>query len=71
MWYTKQLLVCPYFCSGLVGMLISSNPPSSLRWLNPFSNISFLLVAGLHVEPLLLSETFVVAVDILSVVIVN
>jgi hypothetical protein len=66
MWYTKQLLVCPYFCSGLARTLSYSNPPSSLRWLYPFTNIGFLLVAGLP-----MFETYVVAMDILSVVVVN
>jgi hypothetical protein len=27
MWYTKQLLFCPYSCSGLIEMLYSSGPP--------------------------------------------
>jgi hypothetical protein len=71
MWYTKRLLVCPYFCSGLAGMLSSSDPPSTLRWLDLSSDIGFLPVAGLPTEPLPMSETSVVAVDISSVVIVN
>jgi hypothetical protein len=52
-------------------MLSSSNPPSSLRWMDPFADISFLPVVGIHVEPLPMSETYVVAMDILSVVVVN
>jgi hypothetical protein len=70
MWYTKRLLICTYFCSGLDGMLNSSNPPSTLQWLDPSFDIGFLPVARLPIEPLHASETFVVAVDILSVVIV-
>jgi hypothetical protein len=31
MWYTKQLLVCPYSYSGLAGTLSSSNIPSTLQ----------------------------------------
>jgi hypothetical protein len=64
MWYTKRLLVCPYFYSSLAGMLISSNPPSILRWSDPSFDIGFLPVVGLPVEPLPMSKTFVVIVDI-------
>jgi hypothetical protein len=71
MWYTKRLLVCPYFCSGLVGTLSYLNPPSSLRWLDLYSNIGFLPVAGMPAEPLPMSETSIVVVDISSVVIMN
>jgi hypothetical protein len=71
MWYTKRILVCPYFCSGLARTLSSSNPSSSLRWLDLSSDIGFLLVAGLPSEPLPASGTFVIVVDILSVVILN
>ena len=71
MWYTKQLLICSYCCSSLARKLSSSNPPLSLRWLDPSSDIGFLQVAGLPVEPLPVSETYVVAVDISSVVVVN
>jgi len=71
MWYTKWLPICPYFCSGLVGTLISSNPPSALRWMDLSSNTSFLLVVGLPREPLPVFETSIIVVDILSVVIVN
>jgi hypothetical protein len=52
-------------------MLSSSNPPSILRWLDPSSDIGFLPFAGLPTEPLPVSETSVVVVDISSVVIVN
>jgi hypothetical protein len=65
--YTKWILVCPYFCSGLARMLISSNLPSTLRWLDLSTDIGFLPVARLPVEPLLVSETSVVVMDILSV----
>jgi hypothetical protein len=71
MWYTKRLLVCPYFCSGLAGTLSSSNPPFTLRWVDPSVDIGFLRVAGLPAKPLPVSETFVVAMDMLSVVAVN
>jgi hypothetical protein len=42
-----------------------------LNSLDLFADIGFLPVAGLLVEPLHASETFVVAVDILSVEVVN
>ena len=71
MWYTKQLLICPYFCSSLAGMLGSSYTPSALRWLDSSSDIGFLLVEGIPTEPLPMYETSVVTLDILSVVIVN
>jgi hypothetical protein len=71
MWYTKRLLICPYFCSGLAETLSSSYLPSAPRWMDLSSDIGFLPVAGLPAEPLPASETYVVAVDILSVVIVN
>ena len=71
MWYTKQLLICPYFFSGLAGMLSSSNPPSTLRWLDSSSGIGFHPFPGLPIEPLPVSETSVVVVDISSVVILN
>jgi hypothetical protein len=79
-----SFLWCPYFlhvvhqmnshlsfCFGLAGTLISSNAPSTLRWMDMSSDIGFLIVARLPAEPLPMSKTFVVAVDILSVVIVN
>jgi hypothetical protein len=71
MWYTKRLPFCPCSCSGLVGMLISSDPPSAPRWLDMSSNIGSLPIVGLPIKPLPASETFVVRVDISSVVIVN
>jgi len=71
MWYTKQILLSPYFCFSLAGTLSYLNPPSALRWLDPSFDIGFLLVARLPEEPLPVFETFVGAVDILSVVIVN
>jgi hypothetical protein len=71
MWYTKQILFCLYFYSGSAGTLISSNPPSNPRWLDLSSDIDFLLVVGFPVEPILASETFVVSIDISSVVIVS
>jgi hypothetical protein len=52
-------------------MLSSSNPPSSLQWLDPSTNIGFLQVAGLPAEPLPMLENYVVAMVILSVVAVN
>jgi hypothetical protein len=39
--------------------------------MDPSSDIGFLLVAGLPTEPLPASETFVLAMDISSVVIMN
>jgi hypothetical protein len=39
--------------------------------LDPYSDIGFLPIAGLPAEPLPMSETSFVAVDILSVVIIN
>jgi hypothetical protein len=52
MWYTKQILFCPYLCSGLAKMLIYSYPPSNPLWMDLSSDIGSLLVVGLHVEPL-------------------
>jgi hypothetical protein len=66
-WYTKQLLFFPYFCYGLAGTLGSSDSPSSPQWLDLSSDISFLPVAGLPTEPLPVSKTSVVTVDISSV----
>jgi hypothetical protein len=71
MWYTKRLLIYPYFYSDLVGILSSSNPPSALRWMDLSLDIGFLPVAKLPTEPLLVSETSVVTVDTSSVVVVN
>jgi hypothetical protein len=71
MWYTKQLLFCPYLCSGLAGTLSSSDPPSTPLWMDLSSDIGSLPVVGIPVEPLPVSETFVVTTDISSVVAVN
>jgi hypothetical protein len=71
MWYTKQLLVCPYFYFGLARMLSSSNPPLALQWLDLFADIGFLPIAGMPVEPLTIFKTFVVVMGISSVVAVN
>jgi hypothetical protein len=71
MWYTKQVLVCPYFCFALTGMLSSSYPPSTLRWLDISFDIGFPPVASLPTEPLHVSETYVFVVDISSAVIVS
>jgi hypothetical protein len=71
MGYTKWILFCLYLCSGLDGMLSSSDPLSSLLWLDLSSNIGSLPFVGLPIEPLPVSETFVVTKDISSVVSVN
>jgi hypothetical protein len=71
MWYTKWLIFCPYLCFGLAGMLSSSDPPSTLLWSDMSSDIGSLSVVGLLLEPLLVSETFVVIKGISSVVAVN
>jgi hypothetical protein len=71
MWYTKQLLFCPYLCFGLAGMSSSSDPPSAPLWLYLSSVIGSLPIVGLPVEPLPVSETFDVATDILSAATMN
>jgi hypothetical protein len=71
MWYTKRLIFCPYLCSGLARMLISSDPPSTPLWLDLSSDIGSLPVVGIPVKPLPLSETYVAAKGISSVVAVN
>jgi hypothetical protein len=71
MWYTKRLLFCPCSCFGLAGKLNSSNPPSTPRWMDMSSDIGSPPIIGLPTEPLPASETFVVVVDISSVVTVN
>jgi hypothetical protein len=71
MWYTKQLLFCPYLCSGLDGMLSSSDPPSNPLWLDLSSDIGSLLVVGMPVEPLPVFETSIVTKGISSVVALN
>jgi hypothetical protein len=64
MWYTKWLLVCPWFCSSSAGTLSSSSLPSVLQWLDPSVYIGFLPVVGLPVglpaEHLPVFENFVV-----------
>jgi hypothetical protein len=52
-------------------MLSSSDPPSAPQWLDLSFDIGFLLIVGLPANPLPTSKTFVVAVDISSVVIVS
>jgi hypothetical protein len=52
-------------------MLSSSDPPSTPRWLDLSYDIGSLPIAGLPGDPLLASETSVVAVDISSVVTMN
>jgi hypothetical protein len=52
-------------------MLSSSDPPLAPQWMDLSSDIGSLPVVGLPAEPLPVSKTFVVAVDISSVVIVN
>jgi hypothetical protein len=71
MWYTKRLLFFPCYSSGLAGILSFLDPPSSPRWLDVSSDIGSLPVAGFPGEPLLASETFVVALDTSSVVTSN
>jgi hypothetical protein len=71
MWYTKRLLFCPYLCYGLAGTLSSSDPPPAPLWLDLSSDIGFLPVVGMLVEPFPVSETYVVATDTSSVVAVN
>jgi hypothetical protein len=71
MWYTKQLLSCPYLCSGLAGMLSSSDPPSTPLWMDLSSDIGSLRVVGMPAEPLPESETSIVAWGISSVGVVN
>jgi hypothetical protein len=61
MWYTKQLIFCPYSCSGSVEMLNSLDPPSTPLLLDLSSDIGSLLVVTLLVEPLPKFETFVVS----------
>jgi hypothetical protein len=68
MWYTKQLLFCPYSYSGSVEMLNSSDPPSTPLLLDLSSDIGSLLVVRLPTEPLPEFETSVVSKGISSVV---
>jgi hypothetical protein len=71
MWYTKQLLFYPYPFSSLDGMLIYSDPPSTPLWIDFSFDIGSLLVVGLPIEPLPVSETYFFSIDILSVVAMN
>jgi hypothetical protein len=71
MWYTKWLIFCSYPCSGLAKMLSSSYPPSTPLWLDLSSDIGSLPVVGLPAEPLLGSETSILARGISSVEVVN
>jgi hypothetical protein len=71
MWYTKRLLFRHCSCFGLAGMLSSSDPTLAPQWLDLSSDICFLPVVGLPVEPLPVFETSVVTMDISSVVTVN
>jgi hypothetical protein len=71
MWYTKQILFCPYPCFCLVEMLSSSYPPSNPLWMDLSYDIVSLLVIGLPVEPLHESETPSISKGISNVIIVN
>jgi hypothetical protein len=69
--YTKQILFCPYFCSGSDGTLTYLDLPSTPLWIDLYSDIGSLPVVGLPIEPLPVFETFVVAKGISSVVAMN
>jgi hypothetical protein len=71
MWYTKRLFVYPYSYSGRAEMLIFLDPPSVIPSLGSSVDTSFLPIARMPVEPLPASRTSVVAMDILSVGVVN
>jgi hypothetical protein len=71
MWYTKKLLIYPYSYFDLAETLSSSYPPLVLRWLGMSTGTGSLPVARLPAELLPASETSVVAVDTLSVGVVN
>jgi hypothetical protein len=71
MWYTKQILFGPYPYSDLDEMLSSSDPPSTLLWMDLSSDIGSLPVVAFSAEPLPRFENFVVARGISSVVVVN
>jgi hypothetical protein len=71
MWYTKQLLFCPYICYGLARMISSLDPPLAPLWMDFSFDIGSLPVVGLPVEPLPVFETSVVARGISSVVSMN
>jgi hypothetical protein len=71
MWYTTQLLFFPYPCFGSVEMLNSSDFPLAPLLLGLSSDISYLPVVGLPVEPLPRSENFSFSKGISSVVAVN
>jgi hypothetical protein len=68
MWYTKQLLFCPYPCSGLVEMSNSLDPPSAPLLLDLSSSIGSLLVVRLPTEPLPEFETSAISKGISGVV---
>jgi hypothetical protein len=68
MWYTKQILFCPYPCSGSVEMSNYSDPPSTPLLLDLSSGIGSLLVVRLPTEPFPEFETYVVSKGISSVV---
>ena len=63
MWYTKQLLFFPYLCSGLAGMLISLDPPSTPLGMDLSYDIGSLPVVGMPAEPLCKFETSIVSKD--------
>ena len=68
MWYTKQLLFCPYPCSGLIEMLYSSNPPLAPLLLDLSSDNGSLPVVRLPADPFLEFGNVVVLMDISSAV---
>ena len=68
MWYTKQLIFCPYSFSCSVEMLNSSYPPSATLLLDMFSSIGSLPVVRMPAKPLPKFKTYVVSKGISSVV---
>jgi hypothetical protein len=68
MWYTKQLLFCPYSYSGSVEMLNYSYPPSTPQFMDLSSDIGSLLVVRLLAEPLPKFEILFVSKGISGVV---
>jgi hypothetical protein len=71
MWYTKQLMFCPYPSSSLIEMLYSSYPPSSTLFMDLASGIGSLTAVRMPVEPLPEFETFDFSKGIPGVVVVN